>query len=886
MNPRLQKGGTIYKADLSIGYPSKTIPNIEYVTHDIGNFRMPLTNLGQIGVVLPDSLRFALGVFSDPLTGAPFIPPCEFPKGTLLNYLWGCGYWIGAIVARDTLVSTTEESFDFVHEFWPDAAPGGKIVQKSSEPYSRNYAEDAASQQDFIIVCTDTITNPIYVKMDPEDGRTHVPLNVELTQRSHVWSYGYTDDFVIFNCGIRNIGEKTLKDVYVGIYVPIGIGFPFWPNIITDTIEFAGDFCGFLKSYPASSCPGREDTVNIAYAFNASGTPRIGPPPSGFFRKSAQGAVGIKLLNSPAGDFSYNWWMSNIISDANGEIIILPDFPNFAPRKADADGRPLRNFGRSKIFASELNGVPFGDENKYYVMGNREIDYDLISLGQDHAVDGWLTVPSVVINENKTGGWGIETLLSFGPFNLFPGETVPFSYAVVLGDSVHKDWHNFRDNMRDSYDPQAYMQNIDLGRFVRNARWAEWVYDNPNYDTDGDGYSGRYRVCCVDSGIVVNNNVNPPETTIICLKEDTTFYEGDGIPDLRAASPPPAPKLRIKTGLDNFNAGVIDIRWNGYKSEYTRDIFSNKYDFEGYRVYQSLTPYNKDFVILSSYDRDNYSRWIYDRGLNQWLLQSDPMTLDSLQKLYGPAFRPLDYTVDRPLVVQNNELLDTSYYFTRQDWNASDLSDTTKIHKVYPDQSFPTTLNLDSAKAYYPKELTENGQFKYFEYEYNMRNLLPSRKYYISVSAFDYGSAGLGIGVQETKPMVNMVEAYAVNTAAVVEQRKLQVIAYPNPYRADGNYRNMEGGGFEGRGQEYLPAERTRVIHFINLPHKCTIKIFSLDGDLIREVIHNYPPDSPLSGHDTWDMITRNTQAPVSGIYYFVVDSENGRQIGKLVLIL
>jgi hypothetical protein len=886
LNPRRPKDGPLYKADLSAGYAGKTIPNIEYIIHDIGNIRISLTNLGQIGVQLPDSLEYVLGARSDPLTGAPFIPYCESPKGSLIDYLGHTGYWVGAIVVRDTFVSTSAEEFPFVNEFWPDPAPGGGIERKSNDPFNRDYTKDAVSEQDFILKCTDTLLNSTYVKMDPEDERSHIPLKVELTQRSYAWSYGYADDFIIFDCGIKNIGSKTLKNVYIGIYSEVAIGYPLFPMVMIDTVEFSGDFCGFLKSYPASGCPGSEDTVNIAYAFNASGTPRIGPPPAGFYNKSAQGAIAIKLLKSPAEGFSYNWWISDLIADANGRISFFTDYPNFAPRKAGTESKPLRDFGRDKLYPAELNGVPRGDENKYYTMGNNEIDYDLVSLDQDHTAEGWLPVSLDVLQNDEAGGWNMTSLLSFGPFNLFPGETVPFSYAVVFADSIHKDWHDYQNYFIYSYNPRAYIQNIDLSGLVKNTRWAEWIYDNPNYDTDGDGYVGRYRVCCVDSGIEVNDNVDPPETTIVCLKEDTTFYEGDGVPDLRAAFPPPAPKLQIKTGLDDFNVGVINIRWNGYKSEYTRDIFSNKYDFEGYRVYQSLTPYDKDFVLLSSYDREDYSRWIYDRGLTRWVLESDPMTLDSLKKLYGPDIKPLNYTVDHPLVVTHNELPDTSYYFTRQDWNAADLSDTTKIHKIFPEQPFPTTLNLDSAKAYYPEELTAEGQFKYFEYEYEMRNLLPSRLYYISVTAFDYGSAGLGVGSQETKPTVNMQAAYAINTAAVAEEKDLKVIAYPNPYRADGNYRSMAGGGFEGRGQEDLPAERTRAIHFINLPHKCTIRIYSIDGDLVREIVHNYPPDSPLSGHDTWDLITRNTQAPVSGIYYFVVDSERGKQIGKLVLIL
>ena len=45
-------------------------------------------------------------------------------------------------------------------------------------------------------------------------------------------------------------------------------------------------------------------------------------------------------------------------------------------------------------------------------------------------------------------------------------------------------------------------------------------------------------------------------------------------------------------------------------------------------------------------------------------------------------------------------------------------------------------------------------------------------------------------------------------------------------------------------------------------------------------------PDSPQSMHEIWDVITRNTQVPVSGIYYYSVESEYGNQVGKIVIIM
>jgi hypothetical protein len=77
------------------------------------------------------------------------------------------------------------------------------------------------------------------------------------------------------------------------------------------------------------------------------------------------------------------------------------------------------------------------------------------------------------------------------------------------------------------------------------------------------------------------------------------------------------------------------------------------------------------------------------------------------------------------------------------------------------------------------------------------------------------------------------------------------------------------------------------VIHFANLSPRCKISIYSLDGDLVREIDHNFDPSDPLANHDTWDIITRNSQQAVSGLYYWTVENEDGNvQVGKLVLIM
>jgi hypothetical protein len=152
----------------------------------------------------------------------------------------------------------------------------------------------------------------------------------------------------------------------------------------------------------------------------------------------------------------------------------------------------------------------------------------------------------------------------------------------------------------------------------------------------------------------------------------------------------------------------------------------------------------------------------------------------------------------------------------------------------------------------------------------------------LSVSTFDYGNPTTNLAPLESSPLANAVEIYPVYSADVVADSAKKVSVFPNPYRIN--------GGYAEAGYEDVPAalspERARRIHFANLPREATIRIYTLDGDLVRELQH--PCDCPLQEGESmtsWDLISRNTQAVVSGIYLYTVESKLGTQVGKFVII-
>jgi hypothetical protein len=525
-------------------------------------------------------------------------------------------------------------------------------------------------------------------------------------------------------------------------------------------------------------------------------------------------------------------------------------------------------------------GTPVGDRNKYYFLRNEEFDYDQVLTAGIPPTDSLWLYPNQSIAKDISDGYDTRYLLSFGPFNIDPGQTLPLSFAYLAGEYLHKDPDNVRNHLSgDNYFPETYYEYLDFSDLGMNAVWASWVYDNPGVDTDSDGYAGKFRLHCRDSvigGII--DTVSPHDTIWEYDRCDTIWYEGDGVPDFRGASPPPAPVVWVQPEVGRFR-----IRFNGLRSETTRDVFSGTVDFEGYRVYISRDERAASYSLLASYDIEDYNKYVYDTASGDFQLRDVPFGLPELRCLYGdscndPFFDPESYTRAGPYQMPG---YDSVFYFEPQDHNRSLLGVSTPIRKVYPDQPYPTSLNPDSADA---SELTEDGYLKYFEYEHVVENLLPTVLYYVNVTAFDYGSPQSKLSALETSKTNNPKLAYPLPTVQAVEQYSLEPYVYPNPYRGDGSY---FAEGFEGRDALYAIPDRMRRIHFANLPAKCMIRIHTLDGDLVREIAHDMNPDDPASSHDEWDLITRNTQMVVSGIYYWSVERENGEtHMGKLVIIM
>ena len=69
------------------------------------------------------------------------------------------------------------------------------------------------------------------------------------------------------------------------------------------------------------------------------------------------------------------------------------------------------------------------------------------------------------------------------------------------------------------------------------------------------------------------------------------------------------------------------------------------------------------------------------------------------------------------------------------------------------------------------------------------------------------------------------------------------------------------------------------MVTFNRIPDDCTIRIYSLAGDLVKTLTSNG------DGSETWDLLSSNGQQVASGMYIFHVESDYGEHIGRFAII-
>ncbi|GIV60449.1 MAG: hypothetical protein KatS3mg043_1538 [Rhodothermaceae bacterium] len=171
-------------------------------------------------------------------------------------------------------------------------------------------------------------------------------------------------------------------------------------------------------------------------------------------------------------------------------------------------------------------------------------------------------------------------------------------------------------------------------------------------------------------------------------------------------------------------------------------------------------------------------------------------------------------------------------------------------------------------------------------YRFEAEDLLAGWQYLFIVTAFDEGDPDAGLPSFESSRTANATRVFPGTPPDPEGARRVGV--YPNPYRA--------GAAWDGG------TNRTRRLNFYNLPPRAEIRVYTLAGEIVKEMRHeagtyrgdirwydNFSAENRQlpGGEHSWDILSENGLNISPGLYLFTVKNLDTGEVqrGKFVII-
>ena len=435
-------------------------------------------------------------------------------------------------------------------------------------------------------------------------------------------------------------------------------------------------------------------------------------------------------------------------------------------------------------------------------------------------------------------------------------------YKILVGDTVNLSdnenaWHFHTDN-----------PGTDLGSDLNpHFDSLEGIEEETVFQRPPDGVDPLVLMSCGPFDLPVGREV--PFSFCIIFGQD----EEDLINNARFAqvmynsryqgfTPPNRPTVIAETDI-----GKVKLYWDDI-AESSRDVVTGYSDFEGYKIYKSKdggeTWGSADDMI---YDTDGiFVGW---RPYAQFDLSAEK---DSLHCTYDN-----EYNCD-PTGRRGHSIDGSDPYFP---W--FNLGENTGLDIIRLQE--PMVVNGDSFHYKFEDEAVTDGlEYTYSIVAYDMGVEPPIRTIYNDLGNGQFevvidtnysnpnkwaapdGYASIENSKGTTVLDRNYIQVYP-GAAPATNLKNVMVV--PNPYIVNSGFKETE---------------HLRQIRFTNLTEKCTVKIFSLNGELIDTIEH----DNASSGNAWWALRTVNNQEVAPGLYIFHVKSKNKNQepfIGKFAVV-
>jgi hypothetical protein len=409
--------------------------------------------------------------------------------------------------------------------------------------------------------------------------------------------------------------------------------------------------------------------------------------------------------------------------------------------------------------------------------------------------------------------------------------------------SSQHSWDIMNDPDTDAY---KYGYMIDVGTYEEINTAYDWRID-PCF---GPFAMEPNQVIHWWTGVVMGGDLFDLRVNADALYAD--FLGADGLPgtddDWQVVSPPVSPRLVAVRG-DN----QVILRWNpdyapGHNTETEPDPRTNIRDFDGYLVWRSDIGYDSGWETIAWIDK---------------LSKTDPNENPDADYRYYPW----GWRVSGQAHNRWNEAIPTGRSSRP---NEPNLSNTPAVAlENISEGDFPSntrqggTIRLRKVGGYYELVDGVDGGGAV------TGDVSNGTRYYYAVVGYDFGNFTSFDFPAYGGRNVNAVSVIPLPTSRNVLD---DIRVVPNPYKGSADWEEWTGSG-----------SRLGRLYFMNLPSKCTIRIYTIAGDLVRTLEHH----DISYGAEAWDLTGEAGVQVASGIYIYHVDApEFGEKIGKFAVLI
>lgn len=874
--PPYQPGGGPDRGQVLSPHPATW----DQITHNVGNIATTVDNWGYIGGY--DYYGYPSG---------------EWPRNSGHNYLAEIRFWMGGIAPNgDTLVSDSEDDFQCLAN------------EELAEPYSILLSTDTSRYFDYDP--TDTVGlgdgkpaygwrvwdptvdqwdyNEVYNSLATEfrpGGPTslqdsHVRftdnalgqsnMGLEVTQTIYQWNYCYNEDFMFVVLDITNASALDYADFAVGMYIDIDVGGP----------DGSGEN-GRLQDLVAF-----DSTENLAWIYDAIGTdPGWGP-------LVRTGVMGTKLLETPD-----NIGMTAFRTD---DWAFLPD----------------NDAGRYAMINSEQFDASLPPTDQFYVQCTRGID---LTAGKTVRV-----VFALIAGQDEEEYRNNAQLAQELYDNNFVGPEPPTTPQVAARGGKGKVFLSWSDTSEVATDPMSGEADFKGYKLYRSEdRGRTWGL--PNYRTDNNCLDLDYQPLAlytvneagdpiprsfVDTGLV--NGVEYWYCLVAFDGGDTTL----GVDPLQSGFGTAGEVPNVIKVIPQANpAGFYDAQstmehiYDGSEEPSEGAVYADVFnpalvDGEDYAVVFEDAPNETYWHLINTASGDTVLaqqtltdgeagefpiagglRVVVTNGARspRTIVQtafggSDTTMVVAAADFYGPTLPQFtgdtnDVFSDAPF--RNTYELRYTGDSTRASWVLDGFYGTDFVYWV-PLECWNTTRNERVSLAVYDFE--DDGDWDSYDllaivdYPYDSLATVTPEAFpytYSWMLGLDYtvftpteGDVLTVAGAPMNGPNDRFTfKADGVNAAAAAGDLK-NIKVVPNPY-------------FVRNGV----AQRAGELQFKNIPDKCTIRIYTMAGDLVETLKHE------SGGEEYWNLLSSNNQQVASGIYIYHVESDYGEYLGRFAVV-